>query len=215
MEKYGFVYIWFDSRRKMYYVGCHWGVETDGYVCSSNRMRDAFRRRPQDFKRRILKSNMPSIQEMFEEEQRYFNMIKSEEIGKRYYNLYVSPREHWSKSDSSRKSVGQKISESPLRRERISKANKGKLRTREQKSAQSFRMSGKTISEDHKKKISERLSGHRVSEKTREKISNAITGLKRGPMSEEQKELRRTPKSEETKLKISQSMKKTLNKRKF
>ena len=35
MEKYGFVYIWFDRKHKRYYIGCHWGHEDDGYVCSS------------------------------------------------------------------------------------------------------------------------------------------------------------------------------------
>ena len=45
-EKYGFIYIWYDNFRKMYYIGRHWGTEDDGYICSSNRMRDAYRRRP-------------------------------------------------------------------------------------------------------------------------------------------------------------------------
>ena len=44
MEKYGFVYIWYDKKRKMYYIGSHWGTDDDGYICSSNRMRDAYRR---------------------------------------------------------------------------------------------------------------------------------------------------------------------------
>ena len=56
MEKYGFVYIWFDKKHKMYYIGCHWGTETDGYICSSNRMKNAYRRRPKDFKRKILEN---------------------------------------------------------------------------------------------------------------------------------------------------------------
>ena len=54
MEKYGFVYIWRDRKHKMFYIGCHWGTEDDGYVCSSNRMRNAYNRRPNDFKRKII-----------------------------------------------------------------------------------------------------------------------------------------------------------------
>lgn len=27
MEKYGFVYIWYDRKRKMYYIGSHYGTE--------------------------------------------------------------------------------------------------------------------------------------------------------------------------------------------
>ena len=58
MEKYGFVYIWFDKKHRRYYVGCHWGNEYDGYVCSSSWMNQAYRIRPQDFKRRIIKTNI-------------------------------------------------------------------------------------------------------------------------------------------------------------
>ena len=54
IEKYGFVYIWFDKKRKMYYVGCHWGQEDDGYLCSNERMRINYKRRPKDFRRKIL-----------------------------------------------------------------------------------------------------------------------------------------------------------------
>ena len=57
-EKYGFVYLQFDRKHKRYYVGCHWGTVDDGYICSSNWMRDTYNRRPQDFKRRILKKNL-------------------------------------------------------------------------------------------------------------------------------------------------------------
>ena len=27
MEKTGFIYIWYDRKRKMYYIGCHLGTE--------------------------------------------------------------------------------------------------------------------------------------------------------------------------------------------
>ena len=33
MEKYGFVYLWYDRKRKMFYIGSHWTTETDGYIC--------------------------------------------------------------------------------------------------------------------------------------------------------------------------------------
>jgi hypothetical protein len=57
MEKYGFVYIWFDRKHKRFYIGCHWGKENDGYVCSSPWMKQAYKHRPQDFKRKILKTD--------------------------------------------------------------------------------------------------------------------------------------------------------------
>jgi hypothetical protein len=83
-EKYGFVYIWYDRKRKMYYIGSHWGTETDGYVCSSNRMRDAYRRRPDDFKRRILSRVYTNRSDLFQKEQDWFDRVKCRD---RYYNL--------------------------------------------------------------------------------------------------------------------------------
>ena len=70
MEKHGFVYIWYDAKHHRYYVGCHWGNENDGYICSSNWMREAYRDRPEDFKRRILTKNIESRPALYEEEQR-------------------------------------------------------------------------------------------------------------------------------------------------
>lgn len=51
--RYGFVYKWFDDGRGRYYIGSHWGSFGDGYVCTPA-MRDAHRRRPKHFRRRIL-----------------------------------------------------------------------------------------------------------------------------------------------------------------
>lgn len=95
MEKYGFVYIWFDRKHKRYYIGCHWGVIGDGYICSSNWMRDAYKRRPEDFKRKILSNRIVSRNDMFEEEHRWFSFIKEEELGKKYYNLRKHKWGHW------------------------------------------------------------------------------------------------------------------------
>lgn len=133
MEKYGFIYIWFDRKRKMYYVGCHWGTIDDGYICSSNRMRDAYRRRPQDFKRRILISDIKSREETLEKEHQWFSLIKEEELGKKYYNLRKHKWGHWSTDINSRLTVGQKISASPNRAKNIGLGNKGKKVSEETK----------------------------------------------------------------------------------
>lgn len=95
MNKYGFIYLWYDKKRNMYYIGCHWGTENDGYICSSNRMRDAHRRRPQDFKRRILVRIYTNKKDLLEEEYRWLSKIKKEELGKRYYNLSNRHFGHW------------------------------------------------------------------------------------------------------------------------
>ena len=96
MEKYGFVYIWFDRKHKRYYVGSHWGTEDDGYVCSSQWMRRARERRPEDFKRRIIKRGFTDKKSLLIEESRYLKMIKPEELKTRYYNMKVGDANHWS-----------------------------------------------------------------------------------------------------------------------
>ena len=70
IEKYGFVYIWRDKKHNRYYIGCHWGTTDDGYLCSSNWMRDAYARRPGDFRRRILTTNL-AREQMYLEERRF------------------------------------------------------------------------------------------------------------------------------------------------
>jgi hypothetical protein len=109
MEKYGFVYIWFDSYRKMYYIGCHWGTEDDGYICSSDRMREAYYRRPHDFKRRIL-ARVYSREAVFEEEYKWLSLIKNEELTVKYYNIKKNHWKHWAANPDSR-TTRQKISE--------------------------------------------------------------------------------------------------------
>jgi hypothetical protein len=155
MNKYGFVYIWFDRKDRRFYIGCHWGRIEDGYVCSSPWMKRAYTHRPHDFKRKILKTNLSSRLLTYEEELRWLNMIKLNEAGKKYYNLNVRNNEMWSKYDDHIKTIGQKISASPNRRANISKANKGKKRTQATKDKIRAMRLGTTLSEETKRKISE------------------------------------------------------------
>lgn len=143
MEKYGFVYIWFDKKHKRYYVGCHWGNINDGYICSSRWMRRSFNHRPSDFKRRILQTNL-GREEMYDVEQRYLDMQKPEEKRIRYYNIQTKNGDLWHKYPESVKTIGQKISFSktgksvpapPSRGKAISAAKKGKALTDEHKAA--------------------------------------------------------------------------------
>jgi hypothetical protein len=175
MEKYGFVYIWFDKRDKRYYIGCHWGFENDGYICSSTWMRNTYRRRPNDFKRRIIKRIYSSRQDLFLEEQKYLNMIKPEEVRVRYFNLHVTVG-HWSSDENKRLTVGQKISASPNRAANIGKANKGKIRSDESKRKQGDAQRGTKRaprSEETKRKIGEANRGRAISEETRLKMRHS------------------------------------------
>jgi hypothetical protein len=109
MEKYGFIYIWFDCKNKRYYIGSHWGTEHDSYKCSSTWARNSMDRRPNDFKRRILKRIYTSRKDLYEEETRWLQMIKPEEVKVRYYNLRRDAN-HWSASEYDRLAINEKIS---------------------------------------------------------------------------------------------------------
>lgn len=118
----GFVYIWRDRKYNRYYIGSHWGSEYDSYVCSSTWMRNSHRRRPEDFKRRIIARVHTSREELLEEEQRWLSMIKDHELATRnsttkkrsenvrYYNVSKLSGCRWHTYEESRKAVGEIIS---------------------------------------------------------------------------------------------------------
>lgn len=162
MEKYGFVYLWYDKKHKRYYIGCRWGKEDDGYICSSPWMKQGYKLRPKDFKRRILSRIYTNRKDLLEEEYHWLSKIKTEELGKKYYNLHNHHFNHWSSNEHSKLTVGQKISKAHL-----SNPNHGSW------------AKGKTLSEETRKKISEKNSvlfkdyykTHPRTEETRKKIS--------------------------------------------
>jgi hypothetical protein len=184
MEKEGFVYIWYDNWRKMYYIGCHWGTVDDGYICSSNRMRDAHRRRPQDFKRRILQKGIKK-ESLFEQEYNWLRLIPNEELGKKYYNLNNHHCGHWSTSSNSN-DVKQKISKP----RKWSEATLNKIAT------EGHWLKGRSPSAESNKKRSDALKGIPRSEEIKRKISLANSIALKGnipwnkgkPMSEAQKQ---------------------------
>lgn len=181
-EKYGFVYIWYDRKRKMFYLGCHWGTETDGYICSSNRMRDAYRRRPNDFKRRILVSQISDRTVLLDIEYKWLKLIEDEELGRKYYNLRKHKWEHWTTDDTKRQSVNEKMvanhwfknpEKAKIIKEKLSIAGKG----RPNPSARRPR------TEEEKRNISNKLKGKPLgytrTVETRQKISENSKRLQR------------------------------------
>ncbi len=155
MEKYGFVYIWFDKKHRRFYLGCHWGTEDDGYICSSRWMRQSYNRRPQDFKRRVISRIYTSRSELLNEEGRWLNLIDEKDIGIKYYNLTKHINGHWTTDNYKRLTVGQKIS----------KANKGRVSPAK----------GIPCSEERKQRLSDLHKGvpknYNRSVETRAKIS--------------------------------------------
>lgn len=180
MKKYGFVYIWYDKKHKRFYIGSHWGNETDGYICSSRWMRKAFKRRPEDFKRKIvcLCSNKKLL---LEEEQRWLSMINPKLSGIKYYNISMSVKNPWwNQEENIQKTVGQKISESH-------KANPN----------WGVWAKGKEVSQETREKLRQHNLGNKHTEETKQKcrsykhtpeaIQKIIEAGKR-PSSEEKKQ---------------------------
>ena len=185
MSKYGFVYIWFDKKYKRYYVGSHWGTEDDGYICSSNWMRNSFRRRPKDFKRRILTIVSTNRTDLLIEEQRWLNFIKDDELNTgnstqqqreenvRYYNVSKTVVHQWHSKEHSRKTIGQKISTakkgkstgpcSPEKAAKISAAKKAKNRKFTDEHKEKLRQAklGKKLSPEHRDKVVKTLKYHK------------------------------------------------------
>ena len=90
----GFVYIWYDRKHKRYYIGSHWGAEDDGYVCSSTWMKQAYSRRPSDFKRRVISRVQTTRADLLVKEYEWLSLIKDDEMKTRYYNLHKRTN-HW------------------------------------------------------------------------------------------------------------------------
>jgi len=178
--EYGFVYLWRDKKKNRYYVGCHWGKEDDRYICSSTNMKHAYKRRPNDFKRRVISRIYTNRQDLFEEEYRWLQMIKPEELRKRYYNLHNKRCGHWANVEYDRKTIGQRAAQtrkqkypnwghwtkdrtvSETTRRKISDANRKRLRT--------------PCSEETKQKISESLQGRKFSEVHKRNMSISHIG---------------------------------------
>lgn len=83
----GFIYIWRDKKRRKYCIGSHLGPENDGYITSTGYMKTAYLKRPTDFRRKIIEYVYePNLTILHIREQYWLNMIKNDELGKKYYN---------------------------------------------------------------------------------------------------------------------------------
>lgn len=82
----GYVYIWFDTIRKLFYIGSHKGLVEDSYICSNKIMKCAYKSRPHTFKMRVLEYCNSDLKHLHSREQYWLNMIKPEET----YQFHLS-----------------------------------------------------------------------------------------------------------------------------
>jgi len=200
MEKYGFIYIWFDVKHKKYYVGSHWGTIDDGYVCSSSWMKQAYKRRMHDFKRRIIKK-VYERSNLLKEEQVYLNMIKDHELKNRYYNLTNKIRGHWATESDNVLTVGQKISKSLTGRKLSVESLEKRKKTCEERNIKFDWNKGRIVPEEEKIRRRGKTAWNK----------NKIQGPHknpRAPYSEEAKQSFRGPRGPEAALKAWETKRK-------
>jgi hypothetical protein len=121
--KFGFVYIWRDRKHNRFYIGSHWGPEDDGYICSSSWMKLSYKKRPQDFKRRILERfDDISYRGLLEREDKWLALISDEQLGIRYYNYHKNAI-HWV-SSTPQELITEKMRKTEEWKRKISEGNK-------------------------------------------------------------------------------------------
>jgi NUMOD3 motif-containing protein len=199
----GFVYIWLDRKHRRFYIGSHWGSENDGYVCSSSWMKQAYRCRPEDFRRRILSVVESNRKDLLDEEERWLQMMKPEELRFRYYNLHRTTH-HWAADPEKRKTVAEKSGATQRAQNALLTPDERSKKFGYWKGKPGPSI-GKVLSEETKRKIGDKskgrpsankgkklgpspMRGKTYSEEVRRRMSLAHIGKSNGPHSEETKQ---------------------------
>jgi len=130
-----YIYIWYDTRAKLFYVGGHKGTVEDSYVCSNPMMLRAYKKRPESFKFRVLEYVNGSNDDLRKAEQKWLNLIKEEELywtpniynkSDRYYNQKEISSGGNGKANKGRIPWNKGISWSIEIKNKISNSKKGK-----------------------------------------------------------------------------------------
>lgn len=75
-----FIYVWFNTVKRRFYIGKHHGSINDGYVCSSKIMLRDYKRNPEHFKRRIIQYvNDIDGNQILQAELKWLGMVKDSE----------------------------------------------------------------------------------------------------------------------------------------
>lgn len=170
-------------------------------------MYNSWKRRSQDFKRRILSRIYTSRKETFIKEFEWLRLIKGEELGRRYYNFCINPplrrgsklsKISCERMSASRKGVpawnkGKKNVYSEETKQKMSESHKGKMTGFKHSEASKAKIKEKrkmqVISDEHKMKISKKMINIKKSDEHRENIRKSKMG-ENNPMSKKNIELR-------------------------
>ena len=159
-SKSGFVYLWHDMKRNMFYVGCHWGKDNDGYICSSQHMRKTYKRRPETFRRRIIQRITTSRSDLIDAEYKWLQLINEDELYVKYYNHTVHKFNHWNADNEyNRAKIGKRISIALHKPEVQAKIRKPK--SPEARAHMSVAQTGKVMSPECRVKLSVANTGER------------------------------------------------------
>ena len=176
MDK-AFVYLWYDAKNKMYYLGSSKG--NDPYYAHSSSIMEKFtlKTTPPHMHRRILARG--THQEMIDLENELLN-IRKERCWDRYYNVITSFPPP-TMSGENHYMYGKKHSPETL--EKISKAQSGKKQSPESNLKRSKALSGENNPMYGKRGENNPNFGRKASTETRKKMSKAQSGKKRSPES--------------------------------
>lgn len=146
-------------------------------------MLQAYKRRPSDFKRRVLSKIKTSRKDLLVEENRWLKMMKKEELkGVRYYNLHNHEFNHWACNQNHLTTI-EKISDA--RGKQVFSEESRKKRAESIKRAwadgRMKGMTGKTHSDEYKAILSKRHSGVQLTGKHLANIRDAASRRKGVP----------------------------------
>ncbi len=85
----GFIYIWRNSVTGKFYIGSHMGHIDDGYIGSGKHFRNAYKKSPQTFRRRILEYVCGDIYHLIDREEHWLNLA-SKKKSLHYNHIFYS-----------------------------------------------------------------------------------------------------------------------------
>lgn len=194
-----FVYCWSDHKTAKVYVGMHKGSVDDGYICSSKHMMPEYKARPDDFTRQIIATGtlndcraleIALLKKIVLDKNTCYNKVAG-----KFIVMSEDTRERWRQAKRGKKHSPEHIAKIVASHSGKKNHMYGKSHTEETKAKIAKAKVGKvgprlgiSHTEETRKKISEKLTGrvgHKMSAESRAKISAAHIGKKQAPVSEE------------------------------